>query len=55
MSEDPVISRSPRGTIIVRVKRSAQVAAVRVVAAPLFKAIAAGVALVATAVAAWRC
>ena len=55
MSDDPpVISRSPRGTIIVRVRRSVQVAAARVVLGPLVKFLIGAVAAVAAALA-WRC
>lgn len=56
MSDDapPVVSRSPRGTIIVRVRRNVQVAAVRVVAGPLLKWIV-GVVAAAVAAIAWRC
>lgn len=53
-NDPPVVSRSPRGTIIVRIKRSAQVTAARVVVGPLAKWIV-GVVAAAVAAVAWRC
>ena len=47
--DPPVVSRSPRGTIIVRIKRRAQVAVVRTVAAPLVKWAIGAVAAIAAA------
>ena len=57
MSDDdpPVVSRSPRGTIVVRIKRSAQVTAARVVVGPLVKFAIGGVAAGVAALMAWRC
>lgn len=55
MSEPPVVSRSPRGTIIVRIRRSVQVTAARVVLGPIVKFALAGIAAVVAAVWAVEC
>jgi hypothetical protein len=52
--DPPVLSRSPRGTIIVRVKRRTQVAVAKYAAAPLLKWIGGLLAVVAGA-GLWRC
>lgn len=53
--DPPVVSRSQRGTIVVRIKRSAQVAALRTAGVPLVKFAVGGVAAAVAAIAAWRC
>lgn len=53
--DPPVISRSPRGTVVFRLKRRTQVAVAKVAAPWLLKLIVGLVAAGAAGVAAWRC
>lgn len=52
--DPPVLSRSPRGTIVVRVKRKTQVAVARYAAVPVLKWLG-GLLAAGAAWLAWRC